>query len=497
MKGAQIGLTTVWILKTTHGMIYGKYPQGAFYLFPTSTNADRFGKSKFSPLIAANPFINRYVRKTDTTTQKQIGDSWLFLVGAREKQKIEGEKASSDILKTESADLDVFDEYDEMSEDMVELALYRLNNSKVGQEAYLSTPSIPEFGIHRKYLESDQRVWMIKCQKCGHETCLEKEFPHCMGYYTVGNKTKWFRKCMKCDEKIFPRYGRWVAQYPDRSQDLVGWWISALAALHTPVANPTAIMNKFHNPPEAGLAEVYNSFLGMPYIDAEHRLTPNDVFRCACDDLMVKRHDGPTCMGVDIGSNELHVVVAAKTSSRLLKVVYVAVLRGEDKYNLLHDLAKDFNCKCMVMDMHPETHKVKDFQRNESYAVWLCSYQKGEKHGPTTWHENTHEIHANRTEILDASHELVKDPGRLEIPRIDDKIKLFASQVAGVAKALVKEKDTKSEFYRYKNVGNSGAHYRHTLSYCMLASTKISRVRTGRGMRDFFMRVNQGTAMTS
>ena len=292
-----------------------------------------------------------------------------------------------------------------------------------------------------------------------------------MADYMVGNKVKWFRQCMKCKEKIYPRDGQWVAQYPDRSQDLVGWWISALAALHTPVANPTAIMNKFHNPPESGLAEVYNSFLGMPYIDARHRLTLNDVYRCCCHDLMVNKHDGPTCFGVDVG-NELHVTISVRSSTVLLKPVSVNILTGDDVFNQLHDLAKDFNCRGMVMDMHPETHKAKDFQKDAKYPVWLCSYQKGEKHGPTSWHENTKEIHANRTEILDASHDLVIEPGRLEIPRVDDKIKAFASQVAGVAKALVRDKDSglETKFYRYKDVGNSGAHFRHSLTYCMLAS---------------------------
>ncbi len=94
----------------------------------------------------------------------------------------------------------VFDEVDEMEPAMVELALERLGHSMVKEEAYLSTPSIPDFGIDRLYAESDQRIWMIKCEHCGEETCLEIEFPTCLLEFSDGRV---IRACKKCKQEIF------------------------------------------------------------------------------------------------------------------------------------------------------------------------------------------------------------------------------------------------------------------------------------------------------
>ena len=104
----------------------------------------------------------------------------LYLRGARVTGKIEGIKRTSSSLKGIPIDRVVFDEVDEMESSMVDLALERLSHSKIQEEAYLSTPSIPDFGIDRLYTQSDQRIWMIEGQECGAETCLELEFPTCL-----------------------------------------------------------------------------------------------------------------------------------------------------------------------------------------------------------------------------------------------------------------------------------------------------------------------------
>jgi hypothetical protein len=45
-----------------------------------------------------------------------------------------------------------------MESAMIDLALERMAHSTVKEEAYLSTPSIPDFGIDRLYNQSDQRI---------------------------------------------------------------------------------------------------------------------------------------------------------------------------------------------------------------------------------------------------------------------------------------------------------------------------------------------------
>ena len=54
-KGAQMGVTEVNVLKSMHGLISGRYPQGVLYLFPTVNDVTDFSKGRFSPLLDDNP----------------------------------------------------------------------------------------------------------------------------------------------------------------------------------------------------------------------------------------------------------------------------------------------------------------------------------------------------------------------------------------------------------------------------------------------------------
>jgi phage terminase large subunit GpA-like protein len=112
-KGAQLGVTEVQILKTMHGLIFSRYPQGCLYLFPTVNDVTDFSRGRFGPLLADNPEIENQVSSTDAVGVKRIRRSMLYLRGARATGKIEGVKRTSSQLKSVPVDRVVFDESDE------------------------------------------------------------------------------------------------------------------------------------------------------------------------------------------------------------------------------------------------------------------------------------------------------------------------------------------------------------------------------------------------
>jgi hypothetical protein len=359
IKGAQIGASEVNVLKTLHGMVFGRYPQGALYLFPTRDDVGDFAQTRFDPLLQNNPFIGAYVKGTDRKNVKRIGDGHLYLRGARSTRKIGGTKKSSTALKSISVDRVVFDEFDEMEASMIALAKYRVGHSDVKELIYLGTPTIPDYGIDKMYQNSDQRVWMVECPACGKEASLDLEFPNSIRRRLDGTA---YRACVHCQAEVHPGKGRWVAQYPSKSKDLVGWWISRLNAT---TEDPTDVLNMYEDPPEGNLGEVMNSTLGRAYIPAENRLTHSDVYACMGQDPMVMKHEGPCCMGVDVGS-VLHVVIAQRLSRKTMKVIKIG---RYDSFNDLHNLARDFNVKSAVIDLFPEKRKVVDFQKAETFSV--------------------------------------------------------------------------------------------------------------------------------
>jgi hypothetical protein len=462
-KAAQLGITEIAVLKTLHGHIHGRYPQGTLYLFPTQGDVTDFSKARFGPLIELNPqAIGRFVQSTDAANIKQIGTGMLYFRGARATKKIEGLKASSSRLKSVPTDRNVYDEYDEMDQEMLSLAEYRMRHSMVQEELMLSTPTIPDFGIDKVFQGSDQRIWMIRCEKCRRDTCLEMEFssaPEDTLLERIDGTV--IRSCRnsKCRAEIHPRNGRWVIQYPENTKDMVGWWISELNSLTVP---PAKILSDFLNPPRGDIAEVYNSALGLPYIAAENRLTKNDVYGCCSADTMPMGHPGPCGMGVDVGKI-LHVVIGIKETENRRRILKVARV---DDFNDVHDLAQRFNVQSAVLDMEPETRMVREFQAQEPYPVFLCDYQERLR-VPERIDDDRGIVVVRRTEMCDRSHNFVVTPGRCVLPRGSPELDQYAKEMSSIAKVLEVNKETGSRIYTYRKLDPD--HYRHATNYFLLA----------------------------
>lgn len=482
IKGAQMGVSETHVLKTFWGHIFDRYKTGSLYLFPTRDDVADFSKSRFNPLIDNNPCIGSFVQSTDSTNIKRIHKGFLYLRGTR----------SSSQLKSIPVDRIVFDELDEMDDDKVELAKERISHSDVQELIYLSTPTYPGDGIDLVYQNSDQRVWMIKCKHCGKETCLELEFPECLkeipGKYSgdgmilnLDKAGKVYRACIHCHKEIFPRNGQWVIREPKNSDDMHGRWISQLNSIYI---DPGYILQLFNDPPHGNLSEVYNSKLGMAYVDADKKLAKNQVLSLCGQDALAVQHTGPCAAGVDVGKI-LNVVIGCKPTNKMLKIVKVAEL---STFNDVRDLFQRFNVKCAVFDKEPETRTVRQFGReNTQFGVYMCDYQEHLR-GFAIWDENKKEIVVNRTEICDATHELFTDPGAIEIPRRCTEIDRFAAQMSNIVKALVEtDEDTGKKEYRYKKTGGPD-HYRHAANFFVLASEKIGLTGTLGKVKAFMMK---------
>jgi hypothetical protein len=463
-----MGITEVNVLKSMYGLIFSRYPQGVLYLFPTALDVSDFSKGRFQTLIRDNPKeVGVFVQDTDAVSIKRVQKAMLYLRGARSTSRIEGIKKSSSQLKGVPVDRIIYDESDEMEPAMIDIARERLSHSEIKEEAYLSTPSIPDYGIDKLYQNSDQRIWLIRCEHCGTETCLELEFPECLIENSTGRV---IRACKKCKKEIFSKNGRWVAQYPERSKDMVGWWISQLNSFYV---DPGAILKAFNDPPNGNITEVYNSKLGMAYVAAENRLSISDIYSNCGHDVVSTKEIGPCAMGVDVGAM-LHVVVGFKPKEGVLQICYLARVSS---FNDVSDIAKRFNVQCAVVDLEPEMRKAREFQAAEPYPVFLCDYQDKVVSGPQ-WDEKINMVKVHRTEICDTSHELFTTPGRLVLPRRCDEVDRFGQQVRNIAKVLEEDPETGSREFRYRKLGED--HYRHALNYLYLAS---QRIRIAEGFR--------------
>lgn len=470
MKATQGGFTEIEVLKSLHGMIHRKYPMGVLYMFPTSDDVNEFSKSRFNPLILANRSnIGRFVRKTDTASLKKINEAFLYLRGARLSQKVGPSSDVDESTKLRSIPVDkiVFDEVDLMEEEVQEKARQRMGHSLVKEEVYISNPTIPDFGIHRIFQQSDQRYWWRECS-CGEWTCAEKSFPECVKIRSNGTG---YIGCNKCGEEVFIKDGKWIPDVPANSDFMHGYQWSQLSSIFN---DPAEILSNFADPPEGNLGDVYRLRLGLPYSSKEEKLRKSDVLACCGSDIMGTEHSGPCAMGVDVGKIK-HVVIGVKIDNERYELVKVARC---DNFGEIHDLAKRFHVKSAVIDLRPYEETVRKFQREESYGISLCEYSDTLIQ-ETIWNDKTGVVKVHRTGIFDATHRLITE-NQLILPRQCPAIEQFAVQCCNCARFEEKNKRTKQTVFRYRSTGDKkvGDHYRSALNYFLLAASgwKIARV---------------------
>lgn len=267
-KAAQVGGTTYAILRSLHACLNGL---NVIYFFPTRTDVLEFSKSRITPLLQDNPFLQEQLTDTDTAGLKRIGEAYLYLRGMQ----------STVGMKSVPADMIVFDELDEATPDAKALALERISHSDYKRVIELSNPSLPDYGIDEQYQNSDQRHWSVKCPSCGKWTTPEKEFPTKLNQeqqlIVPDGAGGHALVCPDCKSPLDMEAGEWVSDFPER--EIHGYRISQL---FSPKIDAGEILKEYRTTRYAD--RFFNLKIGIPWADLERRLDPMSVLTLCTDD---------------------------------------------------------------------------------------------------------------------------------------------------------------------------------------------------------------------
>jgi hypothetical protein len=441
MKAAQLGLTTKGMLRSLYLCRFGGF-RGVLYLFPSRTDVLDFSKSRVSPLIEENPdTIGKWLKDTDSAGLKQVGNAFLYLRGMQSRVG----------LKSIPVDMIIFDELDEARQFAVDMAMERMGHSEFKLVLQLSNPTLPDYGIDKAFQATDQRYWLLKCEACGHHTCLEDIFPDCL----LETRGSVIRACQKCKAELNPSIGQWVAKRPSIT-DKRGYHYSQLFSHYI---DPADILHQFRT--TTNLADFYNLKIGVAYVEAENRLSSQEVL-ALCGTYGIRDSDpGPCFMGVDQGKG-LHVVIGKKHAQKAGRIVHLEVYRDWEE---MDRLMKNFHILRCVVDALPETRNARAFAERHRGRVYLNYYNEHQK-GSYKWDEKQLIVSCNRTESLDASHKEVMDKN-LVLPRETDIVRDFAQHLHNVAKKLEEDEETGSKRYVYVKLGQD--HFRHAFNYEAMA----------------------------
>lgn len=120
-------------------------------------------------------------------------------------------------------------------------ALQSMESSKYKMLRRWSTPTTEGYGIHKLFMESDQRRWVHTCPHCGYEQIMDynKNIKQVndSGVDTIGKVVlpgTFQFVCQKCGKPLDRWYdGKWVATHPGSGRR-TGFAISQMDAVKIP-----------------------------------------------------------------------------------------------------------------------------------------------------------------------------------------------------------------------------------------------------------------------
>lgn len=367
-KPAQKGLSEYAVTRACHKLDVGARYYGldkaglnVGYVFSTKDALSNFSKERFSGLRAETDRLARLFTQYDAVGFKQAGSSYLYFAGGKSVQA----------MKSFAADDLILDEYDEIAPNIVSLAEVRLNESELGHQLRLSTPTFPNFGIDALYLLSDQHVWEVRCGTCGEFSELDFHRDVRADGEHWEEWSRWAEErlyaasmdvaCPACRAAVDARgEGRWVARQPERKR-IRGYRVPALSCGRVDL-NRLAV--KAVSPDPTTVQEFWRSDLGLPYEPKGSRVT-GDMLRQLSHGLERGRLPaGPwsnTTMGVDVGARLHYRVSSAGPSGKR----YVRAMGAARSWEELDRLMADYKVRHCVIDALPELHKC---------AEWAAQY---------------------------------------------------------------------------------------------------------------------------
>jgi len=156
-----MGFTVVAMNKTFFHIDVNRY--NCLYLLPTKTpDATDFSATRFDPLLELSPHLTKLFSDVKNVATKRAGSATLYIRGANSRSG----------LKSIPVSFIVFDEFDEMNQDNIPLAIERTSGQLYKQFWAISTPTVPEHGINGLFLDSTQEHFMFPCPLCQRMTEL-------------------------------------------------------------------------------------------------------------------------------------------------------------------------------------------------------------------------------------------------------------------------------------------------------------------------------------
>ena len=396
-KCSQIGASEINIARA---LAFTNLYQGTklSYVLPSAKFAQKFVKMRFDPIIASSPNIkSRLERGSDSSELKQFGDSFFMSQGA----------SSASTTNVLAIDLDalVVDELDGAENpDVINQLISRLTHSEYKDEFYLSTPTVPGYGISARYDASKKHVMFQKCARCN--TWFQPDYyEHVFlpGFHTKKKHTNhtlkdisfltasYIEDCNLQDAVIIcpnrnckrplskenlvdPTTREFICENPDSNAEFHGYHI-------TPFAVPTIITPGDlvgRSARYSRLQDFSNDALGLELSSKETGLDLEEIqsFFSETEAFPAGTLPPYTVMGLDMGGECACTI--GYPGNETLHVIHAEKIPLHNVRTRVDELHKKYKCIGGVVDSMPYTDSVLMLQeKHPTMYASIFSNQKG------------------------------------------------------------------------------------------------------------------------
>jgi hypothetical protein len=463
-KPTQVGLTEFVIVRVFDAAGDGRT---TFVVLPKQKLRDAYVKTRIDPLLEIDGCYR------DMKRWNSEGNLMLKTLKKKADAIFVGSNSRTEMVSY-PADQLIVDELDFCDMDKLPLAENRLDHSNDKSKLYVSTPTISDFGIDRRFKRSDMKKWFVQCPACNEYQTL-----NFFGNVLSKDKTKtgdWLPinggldiHCIKCNKPLDRHMqGEYV---PAKESDISGYHIPALCH---PQKTILEIYTKYLEAKnsETEFQIFMNNDLGEVYspegASISKNLLDNSKQSYTLQKVDTEANDRCT-MGIDVGKY-LHIVISRMRGDKR-QVVYVNKLLTEDDNSVqeIISLISRYKVRFGVIDAAPERKLSKTICEASNYVIWRCDYDATEF--PTDIYkpdEDEHYIRAARTWIID---EMVEDykRGRVILPQEAHDVDTgdYYDQMQAPKRVAVKMPNGRTRFVWLE--GSLKDHYFHASVYDKLA----------------------------
>lgn len=250
----------------------------------TNEQMKKFVQSRLNPVLEKPYFRDIVNWDKDSLGYKQIRNSSLFF------------RTSSKASTVEGVDIDYLslDEYDRVNVLAESSALESMSSSPFKVVRRWSTPSVPGYGVHKLYQQSDQWYYGHRCEHCNYLNDMSFEDYDPNDLEKSGNillvnpdgineQTKTVQEgtyqyvCQKCGKPLDRWYnGEWHAYHKDRTINNKGIRGYKITQMNAVWLSASELKEKEMN---TDSKQAFNNYvLGMPFLDVKMKVTEEDVF---------------------------------------------------------------------------------------------------------------------------------------------------------------------------------------------------------------------------